>query len=89
MQPAGGALQPQAPTPAPPEHVWCDPQFAVPETKTQLLPSTWQVDTLPDVAQNEPAPPAQSGGEGSQPQVPLGFAPVQLWCEGQATVLAT
>jgi hypothetical protein len=53
------------------------------------LPSTAQVETLPDVAQNEPAPPAQSGGEGSQVQVPFGLAPVQLWCEGQATVLAT
>jgi hypothetical protein len=89
VQPAGGALQPQAPTPAPPEHAWCAPQLAVPETKTQLLLSTWQVETLVLVAQNEPAPPAQSAGGATQVQVPVGFEPVQAWCAGQASVLTT
>jgi hypothetical protein len=32
VQPAGGALHPQAPTPGLPEHDWLPPQFAVPDT---------------------------------------------------------
>lgn len=32
VQPAGGALHAQAPTPGLPEHDWLPPQFAVPDT---------------------------------------------------------
>jgi hypothetical protein len=89
VQPAGGALQPQAPTPAPPEHDWCVPQLAVPETKVQLLLSVWHVETLVLVAQNVPAPPPQSAGGATQVHVPIGFEPVQAMWAGQAVVLAT
>src|SRR5262245_50036773 len=75
VHPAGAALQVQAPLGSEPVQLWCVPQLELDDTVLQPSESTTQVDTVPALGQNVPAP-VQPGGAALQVQAPLGKAPV-------------
>jgi hypothetical protein len=86
VQPAGAALQAQAPAGSEPVQVWLGPQVAVPETNRQPFASAAQVDEEPAPLQKVPGAEQPAGGA-LHVQAALGIVPVQV-CRAPHVVVA-